>query len=158
MPPALKVVGILWLLAGLALVLNSSLCLVMWRFGGFRERIATSPGDGVFGVFRYYGMLAAVQLAGALLLVAGAVAVLRLRAYGRVLLQLACLVGIAFIIAFDLLCAWSASNPGQSAINAAFQTVFVVVLVVASLFFLAPPVFTVWFLGRADIQKAFHHP
>jgi len=151
----LKIVAFLWLLAGIFMTLNGSACLLLWNFGGFRDRLTESPLQGPFGLFRYYEALAAVQLCGALFIIVAAMATLSLKRYGRLLLQIACLGSILFLGAFDILWAKPLFEPTPTSFDRTFVAAFTVAGLLASVFFFAPPVLTLWVLNRSDIRSAF---
>ena len=155
-PSTLKVVTILWLVAGVVLVLNSSLCLAMWRYGSFRERIASGPQTGPFALFRYYGLGAALQLIGALVLIAGTLTTLRRKRLGRVLFQAACLYGVSFGLAFDVVWSSPLFEPAPPGVDTAFFLLVVIVGLVTSVpLFLAPPALTAWYLARSETKAVF---
>jgi hypothetical protein len=154
-PTVLKIVAVLWLLAGVFMTLNGSACLLLWNFGGFKEWLAADPVQGPFGLFRYYGALAAVQLSGALFIIVAAIAALRLKRYGRLLLQTACVGSILFLGVFDILWAKPLFEPTPPGFDRTFVAAFTAAGLLASVVFFAPPVLTLWVLNRSDIRSAF---
>lgn len=146
--------AIFWLLAGLCMILTSSMSLMMWHFGGFREQVLTLPAGLQMSIFDNYGTMAAVQLGGSLLLVAAAVAVIRLRPYGRRLLQGACIVAIGFLVAFGYLWIESLADSPPLEVHRTFWYVFFAMSLIMGTLALTPLILTLWVLSRPDIKDA----
>lgn len=113
-PRAVAVIGWTWLVLGTLAFLKDVLDLIVWitirpaissLFGAATEQ--ASQVRMLRPLFEHLGELKAAQALLALLIVIAAIAFLRCRPWGRVGMQIACVLALVYIIGFGLL--WSIS-------------------------------------------------
>ena len=110
-PRAVTVIAVAWLIFGALRFSGGLVGLIMWKLGGMQE-LMTGPTafSGIRTMrilrfaFRNFGLEAISQMLVGLVVVFCAVALLRLRPWGRPAVETLCWLGLVFVICFSL--AW----------------------------------------------------
>ena len=136
------------------MLVSSSLCLLMWHVGGWRERYGAVSGSSRLmpDFFRWYGNIAAIQFVFAMTAVIIAAAFLRLLPWSRSALR--ALAYLALLAPVAVAAAWT-HHLLMGELPPILLAVSAVGMLMITLLLALPCLLTLRALNRPDIADAF---